>query len=302
MELIIDNQIVKVLIHHPSSIVKHPLLVDSRNRINFRWPSLLEYLGLGSLLLSLSTFDQTHPLFVACISTLHANEEKEVFFHVYDHLFVENLNQIKALPQINPPFLLQAIKEQRQKTEMFAPTLAAYEMALEENPSQTMHDLILYLAWDRMCIWMARLFDYQSTNPKFIKGIAIVKECLIESYQHIAQQGKTSPGIYRMLESLVFYQMREENLQKHTDSEWRMLSQSFELFKSQEELPDFFYIDDAVTFVEREDSTCYLTLDSPDRVNSRLILAQYMIDKLKMEIPGWSYALRPSKLVYLSNY
>lgn len=154
-----------------------------------------------------------------------------------------------------------------------------------------MHDLILYLAWDRMCVCTARLFDYQSNDPKFIKGIRVLRDCLIESYQHIAQQGRTTPGIYRMIESVFFYQMREENLGKLLPAQWTILTQSFQALKGQDELADFFYIDDGVTLekvlkMEEEDSECYLTLDSPNRVNARLSLAQCMMDQLKSEVPN----------------
>lgn len=311
MKIIIDNQIVKFFIHDSNKVLKYPYIFNPDNHISFRWPSLLEYLELGSVLSNLPAFDQTQPLFVACISTLCAYEEKEVLLYMYDQLFAENLNQINALPQIKSSFLLQAIKEQRQRfsflevTKVLSSTLAANEAALSEKASHTMHDLILYLAWDRMCVCMARLFDYQSTDPKFIKGIGVLKECLIESYQHIAQQGRTTPGIYRMLESLLFYQMREENLQKHTPAEWTMLSQSFLALKAQDELVDIFYIDDAVVTVEKlkteeETSEYYLTLDSPTSTNFRLSLAQYMMDKLKSEVTWWDYALRPKKIIHLT--
>lgn len=297
MKLVVDNQIVKMFLDDAAQIMKNSFISNVDNSITLRWPSLLEYLDQGSLLANLPVFDQTNPLFQACIATLCVSEEKEVLFHIYDHLFVENLNQIKSLPQINAEFLLEAIQEKRRDT-VLSPALESYETSLRENSSHTMHDLILYLAWDRMCVWMARLFDYQSTDPKFIKGITILKECLIESYQHIAQQGRTSPGIYRMLESLVFYEMREENLQNHTEAEWTLLSQSFQSMKVQDELIDFFYIDEEVTPVKQTKEICYLTSDSPKRVNSRLLLAQFMLDKLKTKVPEWSYVLHPSKIDY----
>jgi hypothetical protein len=229
---------------------------------------------------------------------------------VYDRLFIENLNQIKDLPQINASFLLRIIKEQREKRSFLlrknklSPSLSAYEAALTKEPAHTMHDLILYLAWDRMCVCMAHLFNHQSLDQTFIKGIEILKECLIESYQHIKQQGRTSPGIFRMLEALFFYQMREENIQKHSESEWTILSQSFLVLKAQNELLDFFYIDDAIVsknLPEKDnDTSTYLTLDSADMINSRLYLAQNMIAKLKTEIPHWDYVLQPRKVFFLN--
>lgn len=229
-----------------------------------RWPSFLKYLGLGSIFSNLPPFDQTQPLFVACVSTMHANTEKEVLFYMYDRLFAEVLTQIKNLPEINAPFLLQAI-EQKRKTPSFleaekvpSALLTAYETAFKEKSADTIHDLVLYLAWDRMCVWMGSLFNFQSANPKFIQGISHLKECLIESYHHIAQQGKTSPGTYRLIEALIFYQMREENLQKHSAEDWALLNQSFRLLKNQDEL-----VEDP--------------LDSPEDVQSYLALAQLLI-------------------------
>lgn len=309
MKIIVDSKIIKLFVSNPAKILNNPSLSNESDSIRFRWSSLLEYLELGSIVSDLPVFEQNQPLFEACVSALCANEETEVLLHLYDRLFTENLNQITALPQMNPSFLLQSIKEKRQKKTfleakiLLSPVLTDYETALTKNPSHTMHDLILYLAWDRMCVWMARIFDYQSTDPKFIKGIRVLRECLIESYQHIAKQGRTTPGIYRMLESFLFYEMREENFEKHTPTEWTILSQSFQALKPQDELLDVYYIDDAVApesaLKAEEESSGYLTLDSPNRIDVRLSLAQYMVDKLKSEAPDWDYILRPQKIVYL---
>jgi len=312
MKIIVDHQIVKSLPQNIHEMLKNPLILNSDNQIFFGWPALLEYLGLGSLLKNLPAFDHTQPLFKACLTILYTNEKKEVLCNLYDSLFAENLNQIRALPQISASFILQTIKAERQKTSflegerVYSFPLALYERAFIENAPHKMHDLILYLAWDRMCVCMARLFDYQSTDQKFISGIEVLKECLIESYLHIVKQGRTSPGIYRMIESLFFYQTREENLQKHTDNDWNILSQSISIIKSQDVLADFHYIDDAVVSLkklktEEENSEYYLTLDSPNQVNSRLLLVEYMMNKLKSEVPQWDYVLQPKKIIYLTS-
>ncbi len=296
MKLIVDNQIARLLAHDPSKILKSPIMSNPDNLIQFRWPSLLEYLGLGSLLLDLPVFDKTNPLFGASISTMWKTDEKEVIFHVYDHLFTEILNQIRALPQINGPFLLQSIKAGIEKSpKILLPALVVYEGAFLEKAAHTMHDLILYLAWDRMCVWMASLINYQSTDSKFVHGLDVLQQCLIESYHHITQQGRTSPSLYRMIETLFYYQMREENLQNHTAEEWTLLSQSFPNLKGENELTDIYYIDDAAIHEEN----CYLTLDSSDTVDRRVALAQFMIAKINERFPQWEYVLHPQNVVHL---
>lgn len=294
MKIILNNKLVSALHHAPSNFFENPIISDPDNSITFGWPALLEYINLGSLYSQLPPFEQGQPLYEASLRVLYENEEKEVVQYMYDRLFVEILNKIKAFPQIDAPLFLQAINERREHPsyvmldKILSPTLKAYETALAENPSHTMHNLILYLSWDRMCVCITHLFNHQSVDPRFIKGLDVLKECLIESYLHISEQGRTKPGFYRLLEALFFYQMREENLQKHTDAEWALLTQSFPLLKGQDELADFSYIDDALV---EDSSTHHFTSDSPETVNSRIVLAQYMVNKLKMEFPDWKHTL-----------
>lgn len=311
MKIVIDNQIARMLALNNPKIAKDPFLSHPHNHIHLRWPTLLEYLGLGSVLSNLPPFDEVHPLIVASISTLCANKEKEVLCYVYDRLFTENLNQIRAIPQLNATFLHQAIKDKQESTsylelgKILSPALGENENAFASNASHTMHDLILYLAWDRMCVCMSTLFNYQSTDPQYIEGIAVLKDCLLESFQHISQQGRTFPGIYRMLESLFYYQLREENLHKHSVEAWALLCQSFPILKNQNELADFFYLDDAVVSMKKlktggENQESYVTLDSPEFVNARVALANFLMNKLRIENPDWNCVFHPKKIDFLS--
>lgn len=310
MKIVIDNKIVNVFFDNPSKIVKNVIISNPDNYIHFGWASLLEYLRLGSLFSALPMFGQGYALYEATLTVLYENEEKDVLFYMYDRLFTEILNQIKALPQINVSFILNAIKIQREKPsfleaeKVISPILEVYEAAFLDKPYDTMHDLILYLAWDRMCVYTSRLFNHQTADSKFTKGIEVLKECLIESYQHISKQEHTRPSLFRLLEALFFYHMREENLQKHTAVEWAVLSQGFSALKEQNELADNFYIDDVITEdtlkIEEEYSTCYLTLDSPESVNSRIALAQCMLNKLQIDGLQWKYVLKPQKIIYLN--
>lgn len=288
MKLFADNQIIEMLARHPDEALKIPLLADSGNNLNFFWPSLLECLDLGSIFKGLPPFALEEPLYKAFLAALWVNQEKEALFYLYDSLFAECLTQIKGLPQINVTFLLHAIRQQKQ------PALATYEAALLENPSDTLHDLILYLAWDRMCVSVSRLFDYQTSDPAFIHSLEVLKECLIESYLHITQNGRTIPSLYRLIEALFFYEMREENLHKHPAEAWALLSQNFQILKAQDELADYYYIDGAGMPLSG-----YLTLDSPDKVNLRQALARHFMEKLKVEVPEWHYELPTIKIIYI---
>lgn len=308
MKISIDNQIVRLLSVAVDKVLSSPLGEKIEGQLSFSWPSLLEYLELGQLLSRIAPFDKTHLLFQAAISALCEVDNPEDLFYIYDSLFTEMLKKIKALPEIDSAFLLQKIEEKKgrlsflEMEKILSPAIAAQEKALKENASYAMHDLILYLAWDRMCVCMARLFDYQFANTRFQKNLKNLKWCLIESYQHIASQGMTRPSFYRMLEALFYYQMREENLQLHPEADWELLTQSFSALKGPNELVDIFYIDHAVVPESQEEQgiSCHLTLDPPELVQSRLALASYMVGRLKEDFPQWKYTLRPGNIIHLS--
>lgn len=309
MKISIDNQIVKLLFADSDKVLNSPLGNGDDHFLSFSWPSLLEYLELDQLLSKLPSFDKTQRLFIATVKALCEVDNPEDLFYIYDSLFTEMLKQVKSLPEIDPLFLLERIEEKKSKlsfwemNQILSPALAAQEKALRENTQNAMHDLVLYLGWDRMCICMGRLFDYQSTDPLFLQNLKKLKWCLIESYQHIAGQGRTSPSFYRLIEALFYYQMREEHLQLHPEADWELLSQSFAVLKKPNELVDCFYIDHAiVTDSEESDSAgCHLTLDPPEIVQQRLALAHYMINQLKEEIPRWNYSLRPGSIIHLED-
>lgn len=306
MKYVADNQIIKILAQNPKELMQNAFIADPDNQLYLRWPALLEYLGLGSLLTTLPTFEPAQPLFNACVTTLSSNKEKEVCFYIYDQIFTECLNQIKMLPQMNAPYLIEAIKKSRltpsflTAEKIISSSLSAYEIALISHGAAAIHDLVLYLAWDRMCVCMGHLFDYQTAEPKFNKGLIILKECLIESYLHISQHEKTSPNLSRMIESLLFYHVREDNLQNHTDKGWETLSKSLPHLNPQNELADIYYIDDALV-PESDDNQVYLTLEEAAKVNVKLELAQYIFEKLKEEDSQWDYTFQPKKVIFIAK-
>lgn len=310
MKISVDNQVVRLFSLDADKVLSSPLGTGADSYLSFSWPSLLEYLELGHLLSRFPSFDKSEVLFTASISALCEVGNPEDLFYIYDSIFTEMLKQVKSLPEIDPAFLLQKIEEKKGKFSFLAmekilsPALAQQEKVLKNNAASAMHDLILYLAWDRMCVFMARVFDYPSTDPKFLENLKKLKWCLVESYQHIAGQGRTSPSFYRMIEALFYYQMREERLPLHPEADWELLTQSFPALTNPNQLIDFFYIDHALVpdAEAKEGTSCHLTLDPPELVECRLALAHYMIGRLKEEIPQWKYSLCPNPVIHLEPF
>lgn len=310
MKIFIDNNIARILRAEPSKIAQLPFL-NPENPLILLWPTFLGYLTLESVLTELPPFEPTQQLFQACLTALSTYEEEATIYEMYDRLFTENLRQIQALPAINAEYLLQAIKERKtllveEKDIILLNALDDYEIKLSKSPSLTMHELILYLAWEQICLQMAVLFDYQSRNAKFIQGLDILKGCLLESYSHITQQEKIPLSIYRLFEAFFFIQMREENLQLHSDAEWAILNKSFKAIKTPDEVADVSYIDNGVVYTEslqpgKTPSECYLTLIPETTLGIRLSFAQFMMKKIQAEFPQWNYSLQEKEVKSLSE-
>lgn len=310
MKIFVDKQLIKSFAQIPHTISKQSAILDLPLPITLGWPSLLDFIGLEDLFKNIPAFNENEAIFQTCLNVLHEDKVDGILFDLYDRLFAEYLTYIKSLPQIDPDFLTAKIQEELQKASFLSvskwlgSSLLHYKQALTQTPALIMHDLILYLAWDRMCVALGRLFDYQTEDPIFIRGIETLRKCLIESFQHIALQGKTSPSFYRLTESLFFYEMREENLDKHSEEEWALLSQSFSVLLPQEEFVDCCYIDNALNTTSQRDSNTSrdkcLTFESEDKVYSRFKLAQLMMRKLSLESDfEWRYGLRSMEIVFL---
>ena len=317
MKIFLDNTLIRKIIaggaesfsemFHTVDFLKDP----QESHVIFGWPSLLEWLDLESLFEVFPKFDPQNPLFALVMSTLIERPEKEFLILLYDQIFVECLTQVKALPPIDAAFLLHQIQEKRKCLnpsieKIFSLSLDRYEKLLKENPSYFMHDLILYLAWDHVCINLAMLFEYPVPHLNIQKHLATFKECLEESFQHITAHGRTAPSFFRMIETLYAYQMREENFETHTESDWLILCQGSKALKSREKLSDAFYIDAAIINEQQLQQSSkevlkVLTLDSFEKVQACLSLTNYMITKLKLEAPGWHYTLSPVEIVCLQK-
>lgn len=324
MRAFIDNKLIeKIAIgENPKEVeafletcAKEGILTDGQLvQVSFGWPSLFEYIQQGGVLTTFPQFGDDHPLFALLMAVLTANPERDVVIRLYDQIFVECLTQVKALPQIHPAFLLEMIRQRRHKIlslqikHIFSSSVEHYEKYLSEDPYNAIHDLTLYLAWDRVCIYLAIVFENMTPGLKIREGLDVLKECLIESFQHITAHGRTAPSFFRLMEALYAYYMRDEQLQSYNESDWAILCQGSQALKPRENLSDVFYIDAAIVS-ERElkhsqkgkDFFTVLTLDSVEKVSSTLSLAQFMINQLKKEEKGWLYTLCPVEIVCLEE-
>lgn len=277
---------------------------DLPRQIDLDWPSLLEYIGQGNLYDSFQALDEHNAFLAFVLATLASDLPSHLYMELYDRIFVECLTSVKDLPQIQQAFLLSHIqtKQHLPIATLFSESLEKYVSALTDDPYNTIHDLTLYLAWDRMCVFLAVVFELFVPKDSRLHGLEVLKGCLIESFQHITGQRRTSPGFFRFIEALYAYHMRQENLQSHTDEEWLKLCQGARALKPREELSDVPYANAAVIDVNHlKDSKALrvFTLHSVERATATLALTDCMIQKLKREVPDWHYALAPVDIVFL---
>lgn len=258
--------------------------LKSDHAVYLDWASLLQLLGLENLFEFFPKFGEENPVFKALISILITAVDQETLYELYDQIFVECLTQIKALSQIQQPFLIEKIQAFRTDpaiASLFTEAFDQLEISLKTDPYATMHDLILYLAWDRMCIQLAILFEFRTENANFIHGISVLKECLIESFLHILNQGKTIPSYFRLLEAIYAYQMREEIIHNHTETDWSILCHSSKILKPSDQLPGIQYVDGL--FRKNEGLLKLYTLDSEEKIRASLSLAGYVSQLIKQE-------------------
>jgi hypothetical protein len=299
MPFFIDNLCLKKLIENPAAEV-FSNFSDQLN-VDFYWPSLLTFLEEDKLFDSLPSFGAQHPLFQAIFSALTDPDiEKSALISLYDQLFVENLTWVKTLPQTNVSYLLDGLRKKRAGAPfILCEALDKYNVLLQECPQNAMHDLILYLAWDRVCVCFAILFDYHEISIPAENGLFVFRECLLESFQHITALGRTSPGFFRLLEALYAYQMREEKLQAYPEEEWLILCRSSAMLRPREKLSDVYYIDAAICETEKlpfREPLNVFTSDSTEKIKASNEFAAYTIEQLKKEKLPWHYSLQAADI------
>lgn len=315
MYIIPDKNTIKILKNRDSarleSVLSNLFKGLPSPEIHLTWPSFLEYIDGGSVFDNFPAFNPQNALYRLTIQLLPLEHEKEYLIEVYDHVFAECLTHVKALSQIQLDFLIESIRRKRKQiqdnpfqNQFFLPFLDKIRDRLVQNPYEIMHNLVLYLAWDRVCMNFAVILEYAESDPsKIQKGLEVIKTCLTESFQHISDQKKTIPSFYRLVEALFAFNMRDENLKNHSEEDWQILCQSFNSLHARKELMDLAYIDLAMDGGHSKNSSSepllFLTTEPKEKVNSSYALTNCIIKKLKQEIPFWKYGLAQKDLVII---
>lgn len=303
-----DNWPFKLLIDH--AINREDLSLD----ILLGWPSLLELLDLGNLFEDFPYLTHQSELYSFIIARLAYASEQENLIRAYDQIFVECLTYVKALPMIHPDVLLEKIEKKQRllqshgDTSFFSASLGRYEKLLAEDPKNFMHDLILYLAWDRVCINLAMIFEHVSVDVNVQPGLNVFKHCLIESFEHITGQRRTRPSFFRLMEALYAFQMRNENMDSPTDAEWSILCEGAVALTPREKLSDAWFIDGAIKSQSQlneignhKELLKVLTIDSPENIHASMSLASYMIHILNTSNTGKVFYFQPTEVMCLKE-
>ena len=272
------------------------------------WAALLELLGYSGLVGSLQQTEAKKKIFSSVVQALKMDSDNEVIFYLFDQIFVECLTEVKTLkPILHPDILIDQVRSLLTyplfpNQDPFSGTLRYYDKRLTENLQDTLHDLILYLAWDRVSVYIAMIFDDVSLKIK--DGLRLLKDCLIESFQHIKGDGKTHPGFFRLIEALYAFEMKDENLQNYTDADWKTLCESVQALQPRDSLADVCFIDTALVsdLIQDKPLLKVLTLKSPNEVKTIISLANFMLKLLRTELSDqWRYGLCPYEILCLKQ-
>ena len=282
IKIVLDNFLLEKL--RDDDRAREPFLAACRRRLGldeavplqiiFPWASLLHYIGSSDLFERFPSFGTENALFRLIQNQIENGAANEILIDLYDLLFVECLTEVKALPEVSAAFLLQAMGA-KSWPPLFSQAGIEWQRKLEENPKEVLHDLTLYLAWDRMCVRAAIIFEQAPCSDAALQGIETFKSCLIESFQHILGQKKSSPGFFRLMEALFAIEMRPERIDRHSDQEWAILSQGASLLRPREFLVDPLYICEVARTLNDGDRAVRATLDSEEKSVSARNLSAY---------------------------
>lgn len=282
-------------------------------QLNYYWPTLFGLLEMENLFENFFTLEEDNPLFKAIITALNNPLNADLLMRLYDQIFVECLTHVKNMPQINDLSLIKKIKEHKhletmqQFNELTAPLFDYYTNYLTHHRCEAMHNLILFLAWDRVCVNLAIIFEHDPSSTSIREGLNLLKACVLESFQHITSQKKSAPSFFRLLETLYADAMRQENLDHHTEAGWKILCQGAALLKPREQLADLFFIDGAIKEVSaqeslEQDSLSFISSRSNEEIEAGVNLANYLNLEVKNWMKDWPYLVKKVDVFPVSSF
>lgn len=278
MKIYVDNKVLKEVVAGES------FAQLKEAEIEFPWPSLLAYLGQENLFANFPEFNDSHPLFNVFVEAIKGKAKPEEFIYLYDQLFAETLSALKNLPIISSQFFLEALNKESPPPALVK-TVAEWQDRFLHHPKSTLHDLMLFLGWDRVSVALATLFEYPFKESHSLENLEVLKDCLMESFDHITADGKSKPSLFRLMEASWAFKMRDEFLQNYSEDEWKVISQSAPILQPRDKLPDIYYIDENQNTLLGEN--IFLTSSTPEKVRTALKLADlikpgYVFDNPKI--------------------
>jgi len=283
MKVFIDHRLIQKVL---ASEISEEMLLDAciksgffskehKLQMSLTWGSLFEYLELHVLFENYPQFNQD-PFFIIMIAAINENVSAEILMDLYDQLFANCLTEVKGMSQVNAAFLLDKFKNQTTNP-LFSLSSSMFKNLIINDPYPVIHELTLYLGFDRMCVSLSAIFE--EPKLKNTEGLKVLMDCLIESFQHITAQGTAPVSMFRLIETFYAYQMRDENLDNHSEADWLTLCKGSECLRPRDQMIDVEYIDQAL----KNEPIIVLTSDSEDKFKASRALADYMIRANKLE-------------------
>lgn len=290
-----DSHFLKEALSQQSSIEG---IITPPLKITFNWPTFLTFLGIDDLLKNFPAFDSSNELYRIMMEVIESNPPKEVYFDLFDQLFVDCLTHIKAIPEVDANYLTGELRA-KEKPAFLAESLLQWELALTENPKIFLHDLTLYLGWDRVCVRLAILFETVPDTVTSREWYQMLRGCLAESFQHISRQGRTEPSFFRLQEALYAYDMRDDMLQKHTEAAWEILTKGAMSLSSREKAPELGFLDRSVTDKAYNTTGTIFCAESEEKILAGWNLAKYYLLTFETDFPEWDFHLADTSITFV---
>lgn len=116
---------------------------------------------------------------------------------------------------------------------------------LSQDLSDYRNQIVLYLTWDRMCVWTGIIWDFFAESAERL-SLSIWKELLIESFVHIHQTKQTVPSLFRLVDALYRYSLMRSQRDAHEESLWQDICAMSGYTLQESQIPWVPYIDGGV--------------------------------------------------------